>query len=351
MTASIVQSLRLQGQACSQLGSPFYADLLALAASDMEAGWDGAGLFAPWARADVKALFADAVPLRFLGGLHDLVLSGDAPALAQAFPAPSRKVDPKAAWAAAKAASAEHAERLAAFMTHEPQTNEVRRSVCLIGGFLTIARETGLPVRAFEVASSAGLNLSFDRYRYQLGGAAWGPADAPVRLDTDWSGPAPPTDADLQVVERAACDRRPGDLSDPVQRRRLLAYIWPDQFERLARIRAAIDLAVDLGVAVEAADAVDWTRARVAPLPGAATVLFHSVFWQYMPQASQDALSRTIAGIGARATAAAPFAWLRMEPAPQDMMRMEVSLTSWPGGETRVLAQVHPHGTTVKWAG
>lgn len=351
MSASIVQSLRLQGHACRELGSPFYADLLALAADDLEAGWDGAGLFVPWKGADVKTLFADATPLRFLGGLHDLVLSGDAPDLAQAFPAPGRKIDPKAAWAAAKAASAAHAERLATFMTHEPQTNEVRRSICLIGGFLTVAKETGLPVRAFEIASSAGLNLNFDRYRYRFGDAAWGPADASVSLDSDWSGPAPPTDADLRVIERAACDRRPGDLTDPVQRRRLLAYIWPDQFERLERIRAAITLAHDLGVRVEAADAVDWTRARIAPQTGAATVLFHSVFWQYMPQASQEALGGAIAEIGARATADAPFAWLRMEPSPQDMTRMEVSLTAWPGGRTRILAEVHPHGARVNWVG
>lgn len=349
MTDAIVQSLRLQGHACGQLGSPFYADLLTQAADDLEAGWDGAGLFVPWRGVEVKALVADALPLRFLGGLHDLVLSGDALDLAQAYPAPDRTADPKAAWATAKAAAAKHAQRLAAFMTHEPQTNEVRRSICLIGGFLTIAQETGLPLRVFEIASSAGLNLSFDRYRYRFGDAAWGPADAPVSLDSDWSGPPPPTDAALRVVERAACDRRPGDLTDPVQRRRLLAYIWPDQFERLERIRAAIALAHDLGVRVEAADAVDWTRARVAPQPGAVTVLFHSVFWQYMPQASQDALGAEIAEIGARATQAAPFAWLRMEPSPQDMTRMEVSLTSWPGGRTRVLAEVHPHGARVNW--
>ncbi|WP_374572979.1 DUF2332 domain-containing protein [Phenylobacterium sp.] len=351
MTDALIQTFRRQGRACQNLGSPFHAALLALAADDLEGGWDGAGLFAPWAEADAMAMFADAVPLRFLGGLHDMVLEGADAELAAAYPAPGRAADPARAWAAARAAVAARTERLAAFMAHEPQTNEVRRSVCLIGGFLEVARASGLPLQVFEIGSSAGLNLSFDRYRYDLGGACVGPADAPVRLDTDWSGPAAPVDAPLQVAARAACDRRPGDLTDPAQRRRLLAYIWPDQFERLGRIRAAIDLALELGVKVDAADAVAWTRERVAPRAGRATVLFHSVFWQYMPAESQAALAAAIADVGARAGAEAPFAWLRMEPAPPSMAAMEVRLTLWPAGEDRVLAEVHPHGAWVKWAG
>ena len=351
MTADLVRSIRFQSHACAELGSPFHAALLARCADDLEAGWVAENLFAPWADASVKACFAEAVPLRFLGALNDLALSGDEPNLTGAYPAPDRPADPDRAWAAAKAAIARHAPRLAAFMTHEPQTNEVRRSICLIGGFLTVAKETGLPLRVFEIASSAGLNLSFDHYRYRMGAAVWGEPDAPVAMDADWSGPPPPVEADLRVISRVACDRRPTDLADPAQRRRLLAYVWPDQFDRLARIRSAIDQALALGVKVEAGDAVEWTARRVAPQAGAATVLFHSVFWYYMPAESQAALTQTIEAIGARASLEAPFAWLRMEPAPDSMARFEVRLTLWPTGETRVLAEVHPHGAWVKWIG
>jgi hypothetical protein len=31
------------------------------------------------------------------------------------------------------------------------------------------------------------------------------------------------------------------------------------------------------------------------------------------------------------------------------MATMEVRLTLWPGGEERVLAEVHPHGAWVQW--
>lgn len=348
MSNDLSQALGLQSKACAHLGSPFHAELLNHAADDLEAGGAVTTLLAPWMGYDLKAIIAAAVPLRLLGALHDLVLSGEAAALAATYPKPGETANAKAAWQEAARAITERQAQLAAFMQHEPQTNEVRRSVCLLGGFLTIAQETGLPLRCFEIAASAGLNLSWDRYRYSLGDAAWGP-DSTVHLPTEWSGPLPPLDAKVAVVERAACDRRPVDITDPVQRRRLLAYVWPDQFERLERLRAAIDVALALNVRVEAADAVEWTARTAGPAPGTATVIYHSVFWQYMPHESQAALRKTIEYLGLGATAQAPLAWLRMEPPPENMAGREVRLTLWPGGEERVLADVHPHGASVRW--
>ena len=60
-------------------------------------------------------------------------------------------------------------------MLSPPQTNEVLRSAALLGGFLTVAEETGLPLRCLELGSSAGLNQSWDAYGYRLG------ADGPAR--------------------------------------------------------------------------------------------------------------------------------------------------------------------------
>jgi hypothetical protein len=233
---------------------------------------------------------------------------------------------------------------------HEPQTNEVRRSACLLPGFLTIARETGLPMRVFEVAASAGLNQLWDGYAYDYGPAgSWGSADAPVRLDAEWRGAAGPLDGAAVVVSRAACDRKPVDIRDPIARRRLKAFVWADQFDRLARLDAALVMALENDVSVETADAVGWTAARAAPAEGATTVLAHSVFWQYMPADSQRALTNVIADLGGRATRAAPFAWLRMEPAPHTMVPMELRLTLWPRGQERRLAVVHPHGAWLEW--
>jgi hypothetical protein len=343
---AVLQAILFQSRACRSMGSPLNATILERAAEDWRGGGPVRGLMAPWADGDAQAQFDAASPLRLIGALHELALSGDDPALSAAYEA----LDAEAVWTAAQPAMIRHFARLADFMGHEPQTNEVRRSICLVGGFLEVAKATGMPLRCFEIAASAGLNLSWDRYSYRMGDAAWGDLASSVVIDTDWSGPPPATDAKVSVIERAACDRRPTDLADPGQRRRLLAYIWADQTDRLARIRAAIDLVVARGVSVEQADALDWTRARVAPRAGTATVLYHSVFWQYMPAQSQKALAELIATIGADAAPDAPFAWLRMEPNPENMLVMQVRLTLWPDGEEQVLAEVHPHGAWVRWA-
>jgi hypothetical protein len=349
MNEALIQMFRIQGEACARLGSPFNGGLCLQAAEAIAAGDDLAGLFAPWACASSRKLFEDAVPIRFLGALHDLVLSGAAPALAQVYPRADHPVDAQQAWRAARALLEAERETLAQFMTHEPQTNEVRRSACLVGGFLTVAQRWALPLRTFELGASAGLNLHWDGFHYEIGGALWGPRTSPVQIDTSWDGAPPPVDADCTVIERAACDRRPVRLDDPLQRRRLLAYVWPDQFERFARIEAAIDLALAKGVNVETADAPVWTAARAAPRSGVTTVVYHSVFWQYMPAESQTALQSALAAHGAAATETAPFAWLRMEPPPGNLALMDLRLTMWPSGEERVLAEVHPHGAAVKW--
>ncbi|THD81981.1 MAG: DUF2332 family protein [Phenylobacterium sp.] len=346
-TPDILKGLRLQGGVCRQMGSPLTAAILERAADDAGAGGPVAGLLEPWAEAGLKQVFEDAAPLRLAAAFHELALSGEAPALSAAYAA----LDAERIWPQVLAAIPAHRARLVRFMRHEPQTNEVRRSICLLGGFLEIAKATGLPLRCFELAASAGLNLSWDRYRYEIAGDAWGDPAATVRMDTDWTGPPPPLDAAIEVVERAACDRRPTDLADPEQRRRLLAYYWPDQTERIARIHAAIDLALATGVHVDEADAVDWLKAKVAPRAGAATVVYHSVFWTYMPPPTQAALTAAIEALGARATAQAPVAWLSMEPKADDIATMEVRLRLWPDGEDRLLAETQAHGGWVRWRG
>jgi len=350
--SAIVRALELQAGACAALGSRFSASLLERAAADAAAGGPTATLFSPWEGVDVRSLFSDAVALRWLGGLHDLALSGEAPELSAAYPGADRPGDADKAWPAILAATAAHGARLAAFMTHEPQTNEVLRSACLLPGFLAVAEATGLPLRALELGASAGLNQNWDRFHYDLSAAGrWGDNAAAVRLATDWRGPRPALDAAIKVVERAACDRKPVDLTDPVARRRLKAYVWADQTERLRRLEAAIALALTEGVRVDAEDAVGWAARRASARDGVATVVFHSVFFQYMAPASQTALVETLAAHGTKATTAAPLAWLRMEPPADNPAIMELRLTLWPHGEERLLAIVHPHGAWVEWQG
>jgi len=348
--ASLARAFEIQAGACQAFGSPFYGALLKRASDDMATCQPLLGVMAPWIDLSTRAHFEEATPLRWLGCLHDLALSGEAPDLTLAFPSADRGGDAEAAFAAAVTLMAQRPERFATFMAHEPQTNEVRRSAALLGGFLTVAEATGKPLRLFEIGASAGLNQLWDRYAYDFGGGrTWGPREASVYIDAEWRGAPGPLHVQTEVISRAACDRRPVDIRDPVARRRLKAFIWPDQLDRLARLEAAIATGLSADTRVDAEDALTWVARRATARPGAATVLYHSIFWQYMPVETQSAVRAAIEAHGAAATPDAPFAWLRMEPAQGNPATIELRLTLWPTGEERLLAHVHAHGAWTDW--
>jgi hypothetical protein len=329
---------------CREQGSPIYAELCARAAADVEAGgpfWELGGGFEGHP-------ILGSLPLRILGAAHDLVLAGRAPALAAYYPSAGGAFEPQGAWRALHDVLRAHAGEIAARLGRAVQTNEVRRSTALVGGFLRVARETRLPLRLREIGSSAGLNLLWDRYRYALGPHRWGHPRARLALETAWEGPPPDLGAAVRVADRRGCDVDPLDLRDEAECRRLASFVWPEQTERLARLRAAIEVARADPPPLERMAAGDFVARELAePAPGRASVLFHTVMWWYVPEAERVRIERTVREAGARATASAPLAWLRLEGALKDAA--ELRLLLWPGGEDRLLARAHYHGAFVRW--
>ena len=80
-------------------------------------------------------------------------------------------------------------------------------------------------------------------------------------------------------------------------------------------------------------------------------VLCHSIMWQYLPDATKAAITAHMEQAGATATAAAPVHWLRVEPLLASDAFATLSLTQWPGGETRHLARCDYHGRWIEWFG
>ena len=345
MPLTLAEAFARQIAWCDDNGSPFTARVLDAAWADRERGGALHELLPGWP-GDAGA---DAVPLRVAGALHALALSGREPALAALYPPRRERFDAALGPPAVAAALARQRELVAQYLAVAPQTNEIGRSAALLPGFALIAHETGLPLATFEIGASAGLNQLWHRYRYRLGKVAWGDAASPVRIDAEWRGPMPALPPHIDVARHAASDVAPIDLTDDAAVLRLTSYVWPEQSERLQRLRAAIALARQIGLHVERADALPWVHAALAPQrTGQVTVLYHSVRWQYMPPSTRDALREVIAAAGARATPDAPLAWLSFEP-PNADAHMELTLTLWPGGTRRVLAEAHPHGRWVRW--
>ncbi len=347
MTAEqLLHTLRSQGRFCAELGSPMYGELLELIAHDVEAG----GIFAMVLAGHEDDPPGGAVPLRLLGGLHRLVLDGRAPALRRWYPSTGGTWGAEAAWPEIALAAAGHTDALRAGLRQPPQTNEVGRSAALIGGLLLINDEFGLPVRLFEIGTSAGLNLRADRYHYRFAAGQWGPVDSPVVIDDAWHGRPPPRAA-VQIVERCGYDIAPVDVGGTDGERTVLSYVWPDQAARLARMRGAIAVARQVPARLQRRTAADAVGALTLA-EGALTVLWHSIVWQYLSARERDAVRAGVATLAGQANAGSPFAHLTMEPARDwsgTGVRFLVRARRWPGGRLVVLGQCHPHGVPVTW--
>lgn len=339
--SALLDTIETQRAGCEMAGSPLYADLLDAVATDVVHGGVCTRLLAPFA----EAPFGDAVLLRLLAAVHLLVLDGSDPGLAAHYPSAGGVPGPAVGLAFLDAV-ARHEARLADLVHVGVQTNEVGRSVALLGGFVELAR-LGLPLRILELGASAGLNLRFDRYRYEAGTESFGPADARVRFVDPWIGRVPDLGVTVQVASRQGCDLQPIDPLTEAGRLLLRAYLWPDQPQRRARLDAAIDSARDQPVTIDRADAVTWLSERLAePAPGQVTVVVHSIMLQYLSAAARQALLGVLESHGAAADHAAPLAWLRMEPGGD---RAETRLTLWPTGATELLSAGAFHGPPVAW--
>lgn len=319
--ADLRAAFEAQARHCEALGSPFMARLMPLipaalpdgALLERLAGWPG----------DVGHR-ADAVPLRLAGGLHALVLRGEP--LSAAYP--PHEVPDAALSAALTDAMTAHEDHLLRWLDGPPQTNEVRRAAALVAGAQVVAARFGLPMEIAELGASAGLNLGFPRFALVAGERRFGPPDAALVLTPDWSGPPPP-EAVLDVRDRRGVDLAPVDPTDPADRERLLAYLWPDQPDRLARTRAAIALAP---VRPEAGDAAPWLARRLARAgSGALHAVYTTVAAQYFPDATRAAIAESFATAGAAATPDAPLLYLAME-ADGQAPGAGLTATLWKGG-------------------
>jgi hypothetical protein len=346
------EAFREQARACEKLGSPMYAGLLARLADDIEAG----GPTAVVLEGHEDDPGPSAVGLRLLGSVHRLVLERRAGELAAFYPSVGGTWDLDQGTRAFLALLEREPEAVREWLDRPPQTNEVGRSAALMGGLLHLTSPDGagapLAVRLFEIGSSGGLNLLADRFGYvDAAGKVWGDPEAPLVLDPAWRGKTLEPWPDLRIVERAGCDAMPVDVSSTEGRLALTAYVWPDQRDRLERLRGALAIAQQTTLDVRRESAADFADG-IGLEHGTVTVLWHSVMWQYLDGIAQRRTQARIQQLGESATEEARFAHLFLEPTrrtPETTREFLVVLTTWPGGQRRILGQAAPHGLPVTW--
>ena len=337
------EAFRIQQFYCAKMDAPVYARVCGALADGMTRESGVGTRILDWQGEPTR----DALPLRFMGGLHALVLDGADTGLARVFD--GEIGDPAAIIAELRRVMIEHDATLLPWLDGPPQTNEPGRSAALMVGLLEIARRHGPRIELLEIGSSAGLNLLIDRYAFDLGGLRIGPVAAPVTITPDWTGRAPDP-APIGFVSVRGSDVQPLDATDPAVEARLAAYVWAETPERAERLHRAIAMQRERPVAVDNGDAADWIEARLAEpqVSGVTRVLMHSVVWQYLPESSANRVRAAMEAAGARATSERPLGWVMMEP-DRAIGHQVIRVKSWPDyAEWRVLATSHAHGAWVR---
>ncbi|MEM9099489.1 MAG: DUF2332 family protein [Pseudomonadota bacterium] len=337
-------SFAQQAQWCEEFGSPFTSRLLAGLGEHLDRSTLTGRSTLDWV--GISDPVFDALALRLAGALHALVRRGQAGRLADLYP-PAPLPETGDLTERALETIAAQDEGIAAFLTHAPQTNEVARSAMLYAGFMEISSRTGLPLATYELGASAGLNMISDRYGYQFGDGRAGDPNSPLQIAPDWEGGQPI--GRPRIAARYGCDLNPLDLTNSDERDRMIAYIWPDQPLRLSRVEAAIELALKTPPQIDAADGVIWVTEKLRPDAGhgVVRVLYHSIAFQYFPEAAKQAISLHMEALGAQATAEAPLAWLSFENRADG--GAELVLTLWPSGQPVILAHSDAHVRRVRW--
>jgi len=77
-------------------------------------------------------------------------------------------------------------------------------------------------------------------------------------------------------------------------------------------------------------------------------IVYHSIFWQYLPGATQKACASAINTAGAAATPETPLAWFSIE-ADATKGSAAMRCTLWPGRHTYCLGRMDFHGRWVRW--
>jgi hypothetical protein len=342
--ARIENGIRWQAEHCRRNGAPVTGRIVDAQVALMESDTAVGRRIAHWPGLPLE----DAMPLRLAGGFHHLLLTGDEKRLEPVYQ--GKVTDQAEVDVIVAAVTADHDARLLPWLDGPPQTNEAGRSASFMAGLLWLSERLGPKFELNELGASAGINSMMERYHYDLGGVAAGPAGSPMQINPKWRGPPPPH-APVEFVSIRGCDQAPIDLSDPDAALRVKSYVWPENLDRITRMDAAIALASEKRPDVVKADALDWVLDRLAAPQdtGVTRVFNHSIVWQYIPADRRQAITEAIEAAGATASPAKPVAWMMLET-NRDTFAHELRIKYWPGpDEWTLLAQAQAHGAWVEW--
>jgi len=250
----------------------------------------------------------------------------------------------EATWDDTGAALEQHREFLARWTAEQDvQTNEVQRSWALVPAFLSVA--DGRPLELLELGPSAGLNLLWDRYRHRYKTGTWGSGALELTGDDRTPPPAGLLERHVEVVRRRGVDLNPVDVTTEHGARLLQAFVWPDQTERLERLRQAIDVVRSDPPQLMQGDYVDALPSLLRNRrEGAQLIVFQTASTMYLDRRQTERLRDALHAAGRDE----PFVFVTTGRAPDDD-GYALEVERYPDGRAKRLAVFDFHGAWLEW--
>jgi hypothetical protein len=225
--------------------------------------------------------------------------------------------------------------------TRRTQTNEALRSAAILPWIAAAAETWGAPIHLVDIGASAGLNLCLDRFDYDYDGhlipAAF-PSATRLTLRCENRGGFALPERVPAIASRTGLDLSPIDAADVDATAWLEALVWPEHTDRLARLRAALDIRRETDVRMVAGDAAVTLREVEASLPPGPMVVFHTVMAYQLDGQQRGALDAAVAEVASRR----PVARIAMEPVRgSGHQHIQVGLAL---DAAQVRARAHSHG-------
>ena len=244
----------------------------------------------------------------------------------------------------------DHADDIRALLrSRRTQTNAVRRSAVLYPAIAQVARAADGPLALVELGPSAGLNLLFDRYRYDYDGRVVGNSGSPVTIESSVrSGDPPLPETPPAIHSRVGIDRNPLDVTDEADRDWLRALVWPEHEARRAVLDGALAVARDDPPELIEGDMLDDLPAVLDDVPSDVPVCIVNTLVLYqVPAELNEALTEVLED----RMAERPLHWLTGRPEPSGGQSVALDWKRWTddGIETTHLVDYEPHGAWLSW--
>lgn len=231
------------------------------------------------------------------------------------------------------------------------QTNAVGRSAILFPSFRHVVDEPTESLGLVEIGTSAGLNLAWDRFRYEYGGlGTYGNPGSPVTIETAVQGEREPPlwEHQPRVTHRVGIDVNPLDVTDPEDAQWLRALVMPDQEWRFDRLDAALTHVADDPPTVREGDALEVLPEMLGAVPADVTCCVFSTLVLY--QLDDGDVDR-LRAILREASAERPIHWLSDDLTTDEHKAYRHAVLQDGTIEAHHLANYKSHGEWIEWVG